>query len=120
MKVFSLLSLGEIWKISTCQGKSNASSPRLVYRAYRHLYHTGVEYCLFDTGIPEPLPDKRNAPHFLYCIISFWSRWEDRFKMKQEIKEKENYISPDLMVFTITLERPVLTGSNDDLGGDVL
>ena len=40
--------------------------------------------------------------------------------MKQEIKEKENYISPDLMVFTITLERPVLTGSNDDLGGDVL
>ena len=27
----------------------------------------GVEYCLFEHGLPEPLPDKRNAPHFL-CI----------------------------------------------------
>lgn len=27
----------------------------------------GVEYCLFDRGLPEPLPDKRRTPHF-FCV----------------------------------------------------
>ena len=31
-----------------------------------HSVHTGVGYCLFEHGLPEPLPDKRIAPHFLF------------------------------------------------------
>ena len=30
---------------------------------FRHIAITGVGYCLFDTGFPEPLPDKRKMLH---------------------------------------------------------
>ena len=32
--------------------------------------YTGVEYCLFEHGLPEPLPDRRFAPHFLFDCFS--------------------------------------------------
>ena len=30
--------------------------------------HTGVGYCLFVHGLPEPLPDKRKMPHTFVFI----------------------------------------------------
>ena len=35
--------------------------------ALRGVTILGVEYCLFDRGLPEPLPDKRVTPHFFYA-----------------------------------------------------
>jgi len=77
MKVFSLLSLGEIWEISRIRDKQLRSSPCMVIMLIQSIIHTGVEYCLFDTGFPEPLPDKRNAPHFFVVTIHFGAEcWE--------------------------------------------
>ena len=43
--------------------------------ALRGVTILGVEYCLFDRGLPEPLPDKRDAPHFFVPIDSLqWPR----------------------------------------------
>ena len=71
MKVFSLLSLLEIWKISLYQGKAN---PFITCMAlYALLWHTpyecGVVVYLVQ-GIPEPPADKRIAPHFFVPLIS--------------------------------------------------
>ena len=35
--------------------------------------HTGVGYCLFVHGLPEPLPDKRKMPHtFVFIDLHSW------------------------------------------------
>ena len=37
--------------------------------------HTGVGYCLFVHGLPEPLPDKRKMPHtFVFIDLHSWGR----------------------------------------------
>ena len=69
MKVFSLLSLLEIWKISLYQGKANpiiTCMAHYVYLAYT-IRVWGVVYLV--QGIPEPPADKRIAPHFFVQII---------------------------------------------------
>ena len=67
MKVFSLLSLLEIWEIFTYQGKSNPFITLLGVSCVLYIAITGVGYCLFDTGFPEPPADKRKMLHtFLF------------------------------------------------------
>ncbi len=82
MKVFSLLSLGEIWEISTVSRIGNSFITLLGVSCVLHIAITGVGYCLFDTGFPEPLPDKRKMLHTFFLYNPF----------KEQDDETNNYV----------------------------
>ena len=73
MKVFSLLSLGEIWEISRIKDRQSIHHLVWLFDASSISLHTGVGYCLFDTGFPEPLPDKRKMLHTFFLFTALWS-----------------------------------------------
>ena len=73
MKVFSLLSLGEICKLSMNQGQANHSSPCLASIASGgvSIRVWGIVYLI--QGFAEPLPDKRKMPHtFAFIDLHSW------------------------------------------------
>ena len=65
-----------------CSGISNYIHHLFGMPCSPHSVHTGVGYCLFEHGLPEPLPDKRIAPHFLFVFMyRLWSRMVVRVNM---------------------------------------
>ena len=91
MKVFSLLSLVEIWEISTVSRISNSLITMFwCIVPHRHIAITGVGHCLFDTGFPEPLPDRRKMLHtfFFYDSLRSGAHFFLHMKAPTNLKHK--------------------------------
>jgi hypothetical protein len=70
-------------------------------------------------GCPEPLPDKRIAPHFLYCLPVSWGRSQRLTTMRILVhgitQRDDKYIAPEAEVIILRNEISFLaSGNNDD------
>ena len=86
-------------------------------------HHTGVEYCLFEHGLPEPLPDKRIAPHFFCAAWGSWSKAQRIESFMNEKMQKSTYECPSLETVEVFANDGVLqqnspkTGGGEGIGG---